>query len=86
MKLKANSSSRAPERGWLDRLIDFLLGPSTHPVYMASAGAGFAGPMRHAPPRPVARGRINDSQSAYVTLAASGFGSYGVQEEGSGRG
>src|SRR5579862_7596916 len=38
------STSPFKEKRWTDKIVDFLLGPRPHPVYLAGVAAGFGGP------------------------------------------
>lgn len=83
--IKSNANiARQPslERTWLDRFMDFLLGPNPHPVFMAGAGAGFSGTGKVDKPKPIATPQFmgNDAQSASVALASGGLGSYCVAD------
>ena len=67
--------SKVNRKSWVDKMIEFLLGPvpSPHPIYVAGAAAGFT---------PVAREKREPKprrvDSPHVALAAGGFGAYGA--------
>lgn len=73
-------------KGLLEKLVDFLLGPAPHPVYMAGSAAGFGGVGGSERKRSTKVVRFDrDDDSASLALAASGMGSYSVSNQKDGR-
>ncbi|HVT13439.1 MAG TPA: hypothetical protein VHE55_14325 [Fimbriimonadaceae bacterium] len=61
-------------------MVDFLLGPAPHPVYMVGAAAGF-GAGRPETERKVKKlRRPADGDSPFVALASFGMSSYGASD------
>ena len=77
MKSRANLALQpAMGKTWLDRVVDFLFGPSPHQIYFAGAAADAK--KRNDVRTPRERG--SEAQTASVALAVGGFGSYCVAD------
>ena len=76
--MKSRDNSILIDKKWAEKLVDFLLGPSPHSIYMASAAAGFSGAnQRSSIDRASPARRVDsDGSSAQVALAAYGMSSY----------
>ena len=82
MRQHDNSATR--EKNWAEKVVDFLLGPSPHPIYVASAGAGFGGVQRPEGTRAKTRNRSDhEGPSAQMTLASFGMSSYSASNSSS---
>ncbi|HWA82343.1 MAG TPA: hypothetical protein VG820_02845 [Fimbriimonadaceae bacterium] len=78
MKSRTNNSSEP--KGWAERMVDFLLGPSHHPVYVAGAAAGFGAGHPKAERKEKKLRRSDEGDSPFVALASFGMSSYGASD------